>query len=242
MIDVRTKNTFTFGGVNSGEYGVWVGGSGTFNAPERDVTVLSVPGRNGDLTMDNGRYKNTRVVYPAFIPFGFTDKVAQFRAWLCSVLGYQRLEDAYNPDTFRMARFVGGLDFETRFLNNGAEFSVSFDCQPQRYLISGTYAQNYTEASGGIMPNPTLYSSKPLITVNGSGAGQIVIAGAIISISEIGGSVTIDCDTMNAYNGAENRNNTITVGAWPLLPPGAASYSFSGGVTSIEIIPRWWTL
>ena len=46
-------NYITYSGKSSADYGVWVSGGGTFDAPSRDVQTVSVPGRNGDLTFDN---------------------------------------------------------------------------------------------------------------------------------------------------------------------------------------------
>ena len=54
-----------YGGKCSKDYGLYVSGSGTFNAPERDVDLVEVPGKNGTLVLDNGRFKNIPVTYPA---------------------------------------------------------------------------------------------------------------------------------------------------------------------------------
>ena len=60
------RNWFIYDGKNSKDYGVYISGMQTYNAPERDVTSLEIPGRNGELTIDNGRYKNINITYPAF--------------------------------------------------------------------------------------------------------------------------------------------------------------------------------
>ena len=235
-------NTFTFNGVKCSEFNVFVSGKNTFGAPERDVTKYSVPGRDGDLVTDNGRFKNIPVSYPAFIPFDFQEHAPQFREWISAQRGYQRLEDDYDPNTFRMARFVGPLSFSPRTLNKSAEFQVAFDCKPQRFLKSGEYPLVYTEPSGRVFPNPSPFPSNPLLTVYGEGEGTVILSGETIRISAIKTSITLDCETQNAYSGAANRNGDIIVSAFPELPTGSVAYSFSGGVTSIEIIPRWWTV
>lgn len=126
-----------FGGVDSSTYGVYLTGSGTFGAPERDVQYVSVPGRNGDLILDNGRWNNIEVTYPANIPSGFGNSFASFRAAVCRKRGYQRLEDTYHPDEFRMAAFTSGFDPELTPGNHGGEFDIVFNCKPQRFLKSG---------------------------------------------------------------------------------------------------------
>ena len=130
-------NSFIFGDVNSVNYGVWLTGSGTFSAPERDVEMVPVPGRNGDLIIDNGRWNNITVTYPANIPHGFDDKFSAFRSAMCRQRGYQRLEDTYHPDEYRLASFSDGFIPETIPLNRGGEFDIVFNCKPQRFLKAG---------------------------------------------------------------------------------------------------------
>jgi phage-related protein len=236
------SNTFTFNGQNSGDFGMWISGSGTYNMPERDVTIFEVPGRNGNLVVDNGRYKNVQVVYPASIPFGFAEKAQALRTWLGAQLNYERLTDDYDTTHYRLGRFVGGLDFSTTALNEGAEFSVAFDCKPQRFLTSGEESQAYYSSVFSVY-NPTPFPAKPLIVVRGSGAGTLTFNGSTINISQIDDLITIDFETQTAYKGTTNLNSRITLAeGFPDLEPGANSGSFGGGVTRVDIIPRWWEL
>ena len=55
---------FTFDGIDSKKYGVYITGEAVYNAPERDVEVISIPGRNGAYLLDNGRFSNITVTYP----------------------------------------------------------------------------------------------------------------------------------------------------------------------------------
>lgn len=131
-----------------------VSGSGAFNAPERDVSVISIPGRNGDLIIDNGRYKNIKVEYPGFIAKNFQQNARGARSWLTSPLGYKRLEDDYNPDEFRLARFIDGLEFEMLGENEAGETTVTFDCLPQRFLKSGEEENTISGENGPVYGNP----------------------------------------------------------------------------------------
>lgn len=230
---------FYFNGKSCREFGIYVSGSGTFNAPELDVTSYEIPGRNGDLVISNNRYKNIQVVYPAFIRSHFRANAAKARAWLLKPEGYCRLSDDYNPHEFRMARFVGPIDFDMRFMNRGGECALAFDCKPQRFLFSGEEKREFEEPA--TIWNETAFDAKPLITVYGSGAGQITIGDTTVSFSDISDYVTLDCDIQDAYKGTLNKNSTMT-GSFPVLHPGENVIAFSGGVTKIDIIPRWWTL
>ena len=131
------KHSLTFGGINTDDYGIWITGAGTFAAPERDVEYVSVPGRNGDLIIDNNRWRNIEIAYPANIPNGFDAKLSAFRSAICRLRGYQRLEDSYHLDEFRMASFAMGLQPEPIPGNRGGQFDIVFNCKPQRFLKSG---------------------------------------------------------------------------------------------------------
>lgn len=159
-----------FDGASSGDYGVYISGAGTFNAPARDIEMVSIPGRNGALALDKGRFENIEVTYKAGL-FGvdeadFAEAISEFRNFLCSRSGYVRLEDDYNPDEYRMAVYKSGLDVKADVLKAG-EFDLVFDCKPQRWLKSGETA--VTVASGDILTNPTRFESGPLLEIKGYG-------------------------------------------------------------------------
>lgn len=131
------KHNLIFGNVNSNDHFVFITGSGTFSAPQRDVEYVSVPGRNGDLVIDNGKWNNIRVTYPASIPDDFEENMSAFRAKICKLKGYQKLEDSYHPDEYRLGVFADGLEPRTTQRNRGGTFDISFNCKPQRFLKSG---------------------------------------------------------------------------------------------------------
>lgn len=163
----------TFDGENSGDYGIYITGAGTFNAPQRDVELVTIPGRNGSFALDHGRFENIEVTYPAGL-YGsdetdFADKIAEARAWLCSKSGYVRLQDEYNPNEYRLAVYKSGLEVSPALLKAG-EFDLVFECMPQRFLTSGETA---ITVGHGIIPgtvkNPTRFESRPLLEVTGYG-------------------------------------------------------------------------
>lgn len=161
----------TFDGENSGDYGIYITGAGTFNAPQRDVELVTIPGRNGSFALDHGRFENIEVTYPAGL-YGsdetdFADKIAEARAWLCSKSGYVRLQDEYNPNEYRLAVYKSGLEVSPALLKAG-EFNLVFECMPQRFLTSGETAQTIA-SSGDTLTNPTKFNARPMLEVNGYG-------------------------------------------------------------------------
>lgn len=161
----------SFDNVSSRTYGVYITGQAVYNAPTRDVEMISIPGRNGAFALDKGRFENIEVSYPAGIfadnETDFAEAISDFRNFLCSRNGYVRLSDEYNPNEYRMAIYKSGLEVTPAQLKAG-EFEIVFDCKPQRWLTSGETA--ITVSSGNTVTNPTLFESSPLLEVTGYGA------------------------------------------------------------------------
>lgn len=164
-------NKLIFGEIDSSDYGIYITGEAVFNAPKRAVTMVDVPGRNGALAIDQGHWENIEVTYPAGL-FGsdkddFRAAISEFRNALASQIGYQRLEDSYHPDEYRMGLFFDGIEVDPVHYNTAGEFTIKFNCKPQRWLTSGEEA--VTVSSGDTLTNPTQYESSPLLAVTGSG-------------------------------------------------------------------------
>lgn len=212
------ENSIIFGGVNSTDFGIYISGEGVFNAPKRDVEMITIPGRNGEFALDQGRFENITVTYPAFNfepddYATFAQNLSDFRNAICSQKGYQRLTDTFHPDEYRMAAYIDGLDIKPIKYNTASQFNIVFDCQPQRFLTSGETA--VTIASGDTITNPTLFESSPLLET--LGAGDITINGETISlvssgmtvgevvasnvVQSYGSSVSVEFDTAFANNG-----------------------------------------
>lgn len=230
----------TFNGQTSKDFGLHISGGGTYNAPEREVTTYTVPGRNGDLIVDNGRYSNIVVSYEAFIIQSFAKNAERVRFWLAGAPGYHRLEDSYHPDYFRMGYYSGGLDFETGFLNWHGSCTLSFNCKPQRFLKSGEFPV-VIGASGDSLYNAYM-PALPLIQLTGNGAGTLVVNDTMVTVKSMSGSLTLDCDLQNAYKGTENQNANINAPVFPALQNGENIIGWSGGITGVSIMPRWWTI
>lgn len=214
-----------------------------YDFPERDYESVHIPGRNGDLIIDNGAYKNVNREYE--ISIGDLDKKFPFMAnaisvWLHSATGYARLEDSYEPEYYRMAMYTEEGNIEN-LLFHGAKVTITFNCKPQRFLKSGDKTKIFKKS--GVIKNPTAFESLPIITVKGSGDGTVDIGKYKVQIKNINSSIVINSDVQDAYSGQTNRNLDVTLNnGFPILEPGNNTISFSGGVTSLEVIPKWWTL
>lgn len=238
------RNWLTFDGVSTKDFGVYINGAQTYNAPARSREIISVPGRNGDLIIDNGRYENTDVVYHAFIYRDFGVNVEGFRNLLLSRKGYVRIEDTYHPDEFRFGIYNGNFSADVVEWLEAGEFDLTFNCKPQRFLKDGYDrafgADAYSFTSDGSLLNDTAQTAKPLLRVYGT--GTFTVGSGTMTISSASTYTDIDCDLMDAYKGSTNCNGNIS-GTFPTLEPGSNAVDLPGsGISKIEIIPRWWKL
>lgn len=230
---------FMFDGKSSRDFSVWINGGGTFGSPERDVQTIKVPGRNGDLIMDNGRYHNLDVIYQAYISEDFSQNFGAFKAWIESRRGYKRLADSYHPDHYRLARLKEPLQPSMGAFNRYGTFDIVFDCDPRKFLKDGEKQNVYTSSASLI--NPTQFEALPLLRVYGT--GTVTIGNISVTINSADEYTDIDCEIQEAYKGNQNCNENITLseGEFPILTPGGNNISLSG-VTGIELTPRWWTI
>ena len=242
-------NYFVYKGVRSSDMGLHIEKKDVFSAPKYDVEFKSIPGRNGDHILPNGRYPNGQVTYSVFLLAKtvqeLADKITAVKAWLYSEQDqYHTLSDSYDTKYYRKAVFAAKLDIEDE-LNRIGVFTVSFSCQPFRYNIAGADVILCT-TSGEIVKNPNAFASKPHIKVYGKGKGSLTIqsagSNATWHFENIDEYTEIDSEQMNCFKGTALKNDTVSGSGFPQLYPGDNTIVFDGGITSVEIIPRWVTL
>ena len=184
---------FIFGGIDTRDYDILVTGTTVYGLPERDYTQVSIPGRNGDIFIDNGRFKNLELTYHCELPgkesLGFNSKFEEFRRKLSSLSGYQLLTDSYEPDITRHGVLTGtvmpvakGTDW------SGGEFEITFSCKPQKFVTSGMSFQHLSTVVKG-----TLSSSGLIAGTSYNRTGYIDTSGLdSIKIShDYSGSLTV---------------------------------------------------
>ena len=210
--------------------------------PQQRYEVQTMPGRNGELLLAENAYNNYTQPYDVYLSaerIGLPRAARAVAAWLCAPTGYQRLEDSYEPDVFRLAYFSGPLDI-SNVLNRFGRATLEFNCKPQRWLKEGEQTVTLTQ-SGAVLYNPGM-EALPLITVYGTGPGTLTAGGRTVQIKSLDGSLTLDSEIQDAYKGTLNKNSTISAPEFPALPPGESAVAWTGGIQRVEIVPRWWVL
>lgn len=237
----------------------------------RHGDLYQIAGRNGTFVHEDGTFENYEQVYDVnFIGNAFS-KGRDVATWLLGSRGYCRLEDSYEPDFYRLARYAGPLNIEN-VLQQGARASIVFDCRPERYLKSGETAITamsnvYAAQSPSVtydLVNPTGQVARPIIRVTGQGGIRFAVTPAnasadVVIEMAIGTTTTtvtviIDCETYTVTdtsgNDMSSRVSFVDQDGYPEFPKLQSGVTvvkqipFNGGgyIQSLEIVPRWWSL
>lgn len=235
------RGLIVYGGETSSDYGIVVGEVPSFDKPKRRSTVFNIQGRNGSILFQDGSFDDVTRSYSVWVDEkqnNLVDKVNAFTGWLYSKTGYQRLEDSFEPDVFRLAYYNGGQNVSNELMIYG-ETTISFVCRPERFLKSGEKAIQVQ--NGGSIFNPTKFEAKPLIHIEGTGSVTVSINGTSI-VATITDYINIDCDRLDAYRlPTENKNSTIS-GTFPTIKPDSNAIGLSGSITKCEITPRFYLI
>jgi len=251
-------NWFEFNGVRSDTHELLIAEKNIYSAPQRDIEMVHVPGRNGDVMIDKGGWNNVDVSYTVqFV--GLPEKAPTLRQWL-QATGYHVLRDSYQPDYFRYGVFTSLMNPE-EIARQVGRLQLIFSCKPFLYRaytnastqdkitlnVSGSDIINPVgaTATNGVatVVNPEAYASQPYIKITaGSGSVSLYIGSKQYSFTGIDGYIEIDSELMSAYKGSTLCNDKILFTSFPVLEPGNNTIQVSSGITKVEIIPRWRTI
>ena len=233
------RHVLTINGTALSDFNAYYDGSNWFAIPEKDIEKIEVAGRNGDLTISNGRFKNISIEFPCYIRENFRGNYSALINFFYSLDGYLRVESDEDPSVYRMGLLASQIDPEMLQFNRAGMFSMVFDFMPQKWLKSGE--NRIALSASNTIYNPSQFDSKPIYEVQGT--GSITVNGVEFSLSTNTGTTIIDCDLQDAYEGTINRNRqlTITGQILPVLKPGANEVTVTG-FTSVNLIPKWWRL
>ena len=240
------RSKFIFGDKSTEDFCMRIEKLPPIVAPKRRMQTVSVAGRNGDLHYQEGAFENYIQPYECYFHSSLptTAQAHAIHAWLLHSGVYRRLQDTYDPGHYRMATFAGPLETDNYFKKYG-RCVINFDCAPQAFLVSGDYPCDYD--SPGEIYNPTLFPASPQVTVYGTGSGTVTLGDTTVIIHAIADHLELDCDLQNAYKmlddgTLENCNLSVYAPVFPTLMPGTNRVDFSGDITGVKIVPKWWEL
>lgn len=237
MIIAPQPNTLSVAGTLLSTFGVYQSGNKTFASAEKDLEYIEIPGKSGDLVIDRNRFRNITREYDCFIvstdEADFRTKIRNLADFLGSLRTYARIEDTYHPDEYVMG-IPEAVNPEVLENLRGANFTLAFNCKPQRFIK--TIPVSLSATGNTDLVNPSRQTAKPLVTMTGAG----VLTFGSQSITTVGsGKHTIDCElmTMAGPNG-ENQNGNVVFNVDQIVLPAGTTHVTSTVAATID--PRWW--
>ena len=157
-----------FNGISSADFGCTIERRPNHTRGSRRGELIEVPGRNGAAVLEDGSFTTYKQEYVMAFKEGDTvppyQRTAQVAEWLLGSRGFCRLEDDFEPNVYRMARYAGALNIE-QVADKYGKVVLEFECQPQRYLKSGETPISYEGDSSTVfrITNPTQFEARPLL-------------------------------------------------------------------------------
>lgn len=245
---------FIFNGKDSRDFGMMVKSLTSYDAPERDYTEIEIPGRDGNLIIDNGRDRNNNIGYNIriFSPEIGTEAengnadldfaLQQIKNWLATDGRYYKLIDSTNPDYYKLACRKGGINFIYKG-KNVVDAEVKFTVKPYKYRLDGDRIIKIESSSQKTIYNPENFPSLPIVRLYGMGTLTVVINGSTYTVNHVNTYVIIDSESQNVYSrvGTANMNSNAQFRNFPKLIVGNNYIEKLSGTTKVEIEPRWRT-
>lgn len=201
-------------------------------AAERGEWV-QVLGKSGEDFVPEGALESIPVPLPLWIPP--SANIAAVSAWL-------RGEGPLRVDGwpwFWQARVMSSTPLTPCVGNDGWNATVMLKCSPYRYLWPE--AEPMILTSGRAITNPCTTESAPEITVKGSGEAMLFVGGRSVGFVDVGGMVIIDVEKKTAKDadGYTATQRLVLTNGWPTIAPGENAISWAGGITEVQIVPRY---
>lgn len=231
--------SFTYNGKNSWEdFKLMITFDVDLASSEPDVEAVSVPGRDGDVIVDNHRNKSVNQTFGLYCnvphPKG-TELMRQAIEWLRQDVQFHDFTLSTEPDYIRRGAVLTAV--QTTVKEDGVYGSLTFNFKPKRYLKTGMTAQKL--ASGVVFDNTGSLNAEPKITITGTGDFTLSINGTPYGVKGMDTGTTIDSENQSVIsaNGTSNEFNKFQGGSFPILKPGKNTITWDDGF-AVEIIPR----
>lgn len=231
---------FSFKGIRNTEMKVEMLSMPVRPLPTARGELKTVPGMNGKLWLPENTYDRVLVNLNLF-----TADDADIDAVCAWLSGEGKLIFGDEPARAYHARITKQFNRShqnARFYNQN--MTPVFDCEPFRYEANPGAAIEIMQ-SGTAITNSGTVEAAPLIKVEGSGDGTLMIGSSTMLFDDITEAVYVDCDAKMAYTGEGTTASPRVLatqhvtGEWITIAPGKHFVSFTGGITKVTITPRW---
>ena len=203
--------------------------------PNMRVKETVIDGVDGSIIEELGYESYDKTVSIGLKVGADIDKVIEF------FTGNGTVVFSNEPNKYYIARIIKGIDY-TRLLRFRVA-KVIFRVQPFKYSRVEAPREATSDRTSMIVENLGNYTSKPLITIKGTGEVKLTVNDTVVCSYEFKSgedTVLLDCEKQDAYwdNVLKNRN---MIGEFPIFQKGNNTVSWSGAVESIKIekYSRW---
>ncbi len=220
-------NYFIFNGINSIDREIIINQMPPISKPERRISKIEIPGKNGVLYQDEESYEP--IVYQLACTILNPKLIDTIKEWLN---GEGKITFSSMPDRYYQANIVNKIDY-TSIARQIYEFPLEIEVQPIAHGIIEKIL-NVSKKTSLIITDST-YNIKPYIKVIGSGNITLTINNKSIILNEIEEYIELDCELEEAYKNTENCNNKVNCTEFPELKVGENVIDFIGNVENIQI-------
>lgn len=228
---------FIFNNKKCTDMGVEISGFPALQHPERRVEVIEVDGMDGSYTQDLGAYNTYKISIECVLNKLSRDaqSINEILKWL---KGSGRLILSTDPMKYYEARISSAISIDS-VIWIFPEFKITFEVQPFRKSVNKVSDVIKTDVKKFRVFNKGDVSSRPVITLKGSGEITVKINENSYLLQGVSDSVTINSEMQEVYNDTYSLNTLYKSIEFPEFQVGVNEFEVIGNVSEIEIKPNW---
>lgn len=223
-------------GKSSRDLGLSITKRPSFSAPKRRYEKFDIPGRDGELYIDQEKYDDltTEISFNYIVDHDdmWHEKWRKCKIWLLKG-GIRKLELSDDKHFYRKVKYIE-LSTNERSVRNAGEFSANIVTDPYSYVISGSYMYPYMQVRVN-----DYEVCKPIYYITGEGMCVLTVNGKSMNIN-VGQNIYIDTELQLAYRNDGVLRNTSVSGIYEdlYLLPGKNDIRITSGF-ELQIQPNW---
>ena len=234
---------FTFKGKNSNDMFLTIENRLTFDSSERDIEFIAIPGRDGELIIDNKRYNAVTRSIPCILRLPKNKSVehviSDISNWLNIDHQYHDFRWSGDPEFIYKAMFFQTFNMQ-RVIREFGRVVLNFKMHPIKYLKTGL--EEFIISNNTTLHNPLSLPSKPIIKIVGQGSIKLKINDQEVDLRWLEeGGVIIDSEnqTITTIDGNKSLSRHLYSYPFPVLEVGPNMITYEGDIENVSIIPRF---
>lgn len=214
-------------GVDTRVYGLTCTALPPKQIPVERVNKVVIPGRSGVLSIRDDSYDPISKTVGFFYDGEDVDVITKLFRDAATVV--------FSDDPTKMYKCSAGIGSGTRNIFAWKEFSVTFECDPERRDAD---PQEIVLTSGMVVRNAGNRKTRPTFEVTGSGTVVLSVGSQTVTLTSVSGTFVVDGEIQECYSGSVSKNANMT-GAFPVfLADTEYAITWTGSAT-VLMRPNW---